>query len=389
MPAPQGIALVEELLAADYANASLRAQALQILALFQAMRGEFELSRRAAADAWDLIEEFDLRLLKGIYAGDVGFAELIARDLDRAEFVLRRGHDLLVEIGDVGVRSTVDGLLSDVLFLRGRDDEALELADGSRAIAAIDDLDSQPRSRAARARVLASRGALDEALDLLHEAVALVEPIDFTELKGYVHEVLGEVLARAGRTDDAAAAVQRAIALLRAERERRLGRAVARGRRGSFAHRDPRRLRRGGVPELRAREPGRGALLQSRAAPLAAAEPTREQRKVVTVLFCDLVGSTALGESTDPEALRARMRRYFEDLRVILERHGGTVEKFVGDAVMAVFGIPVSHEDDALRAVRAAAEMRAQISEHGLEARIGDQHGRGRRRRRGRDARHR
>ena len=89
------------------------------------------------------------------------------------------------------------------------------------------------------------------------------------------------------------------------------------------------------------------------------------------MLFCDLVGSTALGESTDPEALRARMRRYFEDLRVILERHGGTVEKFVGDAVMAVFGIPVSHEDDALRAVRAASEMRAAIAEHGLEARIG------------------
>ena len=81
----------------------------------------------------------------------------------------------------------------------------------------------------------------------------------------------------------------------------------------------------------------------------------REQRKVVTVLFCDLVGSTALGESTDPEALRARMQRYFADLRTIVERHGGSVEKFVGDAVMAVFGIPVSHEDDALRAVRAAA----------------------------------
>jgi class 3 adenylate cyclase len=97
----------------------------------------------------------------------------------------------------------------------------------------------------------------------------------------------------------------------------------------------------------------------------------REQRKVVTILFCDVVGSTALGESTDPEALRARMRRYFEDLRVILERHGGSVEKFVGDAAMAVFGIPVSHEDDALRAVRAAAEMREAIAKHGLEARIG------------------
>ncbi len=65
------------------------------------------------------------------------------------------------------------------------------------------------------------------------------------------------------------------------------------------------------------------------------------------------------------------MRRYFDDLRTIVERHGGTVEKFVGDAVMAVFGIPISHEDDALRAVRAAAEMRAAVADHGLEARIG------------------
>src|SRR5262245_52424475 len=97
----------------------------------------------------------------------------------------------------------------------------------------------------------------------------------------------------------------------------------------------------------------------------------REQRKVVTVLFCDLVGSTALGESTDPEVVRARLARTFEDLRSILERHGGSVEKFVGDAVMAVFGIPTSHEDDALRAVRAASEMQRAIAEHGLETRIG------------------
>jgi len=106
------------------------------------------------------------------------------------------------------------------------------------------------------------------------------------------------------------------------------------------------------------------------AAPLQAVA-IAEQRKVVTVLFCDLVGSTALGESTDPEALRARLRTTFEDLRGVLERHGGTVEKFVGDAVMAVFGIPVSHEDDALRAVRAASEMREALAGHGLEARIG------------------
>ena len=212
MPAPQGIALVEELLVADYANASLRAQALHILSLFRAMQGEFEPSRRAAEDAWSIIEEFDLRLMKGIYSGDVGCAELIARDLDRAEFVLRRGHDALLEMGDVGVRSTVDGVLSDVLFLQGRHEEALELADESRAIAAPDDLDSQPRSRAARARVLASRGLIDEALELLDEAVQLVAQIDFIELKGYVYDVLGEALVRAGRHEDAVAAVQQAVA---------------------------------------------------------------------------------------------------------------------------------------------------------------------------------
>ena len=97
----------------------------------------------------------------------------------------------------------------------------------------------------------------------------------------------------------------------------------------------------------------------------------REQRKVVTVLFCDLVGSTALGESTDPEVVRARLARTFEDLRAIIERHGGSVEKFVGDAVMAVFGIPTAHEDDALRAARVAIEMRDAVATHGLEARIG------------------
>jgi class 3 adenylate cyclase/tetratricopeptide (TPR) repeat protein len=104
---------------------------------------------------------------------------------------------------------------------------------------------------------------------------------------------------------------------------------------------------------------------------LTVAEPPREVRKVVTVVFCDLTGSTALGATTDPEALRSTMRSYYEEMRTILERHGGTVEKFIGDAVMAVFGVPVSHEDDALRAVRAAWEMRAAVPDLGLTARIG------------------
>ena len=94
-------------------------------------------------------------------------------------------------------------------------------------------------------------------------------------------------------------------------------------------------------------------------------------RKVVTVLFCDVVGSTSLGESLDPEALQALLARYFERMKGIVESHGGTVEKFIGDAVMAVFGVPAVHEDDALRAVRAAAVMRAALPEVGVHGRIG------------------
>ena len=83
----------------------------------------------------------------------------------------------------------------------------------------------------------------------------------------------------------------------------------------------------------------------------------REVRKTVTIVFSDVTGSTAMGEALDPESLRSVMTRYYDRMRTALERHGGTVEKFIGDAVMAVFGVPQVHEDDALRAVRAAWEM--------------------------------
>ena len=95
---------------------------------------------------------------------------------------------------------------------------------------------------------------------------------------------------------------------------------------------------------------------------LAAHEPSSEVRKTVTIVFCDVVGSTAMGEALDPESLRHVMERYFDAMRAAIERHGGTVEKFIGDAVMAVFGVPQVHEDDALRAVRAAAEMREALA---------------------------
>ena len=135
-------------------------------------------------------------------------------------------------------------------------------------------------------------------------------------------------------------------------------------------------------------EPSRGLrdlhqriLQQDPALDLPRSEPTRPapptalpaavMRKTVTVLFCDLAGSTQLGERLDPEALRTVMSRWYEAMRTPIERAGGTVEKFVGDAVMAVFGVPAAHEDDAFRAVRAALEMREAVAPLGLEIRIG------------------
>jgi class 3 adenylate cyclase/tetratricopeptide (TPR) repeat protein len=108
-----------------------------------------------------------------------------------------------------------------------------------------------------------------------------------------------------------------------------------------------------------------------------AAEPRRGARKVVTVVVCDVSGSTALGERLDPESLGRVMARYFERTRAVLERHHGLVQKFIGDAVVATFGVPVVREDDALRAVRAAAAMQDAVAEldtegtPAIEVRIG------------------
>jgi class 3 adenylate cyclase/tetratricopeptide (TPR) repeat protein len=92
------------------------------------------------------------------------------------------------------------------------------------------------------------------------------------------------------------------------------------------------------------------------------AAPAAETRKTVTVLFCDATSSTTLGEQMDPESLRNLMTRYFDLMRVVIQFHGGVVEKFIGDAVMAVFGVPTVHEDDALRACRAAVEIRDRLA---------------------------
>jgi class 3 adenylate cyclase/tetratricopeptide (TPR) repeat protein len=118
----------------------------------------------------------------------------------------------------------------------------------------------------------------------------------------------------------------------------------------------------------------RARFCQNCATPLVEPEaPAADVRKVVTIVFADVTGSTALGERLDPEALRRVMGRYFDRMAEVIEAHGGTVEKFIGDAVMAVFGIPRLHEDDALRAARAAAGMREALE--GLNLELEREHG--------------
>jgi class 3 adenylate cyclase/tetratricopeptide (TPR) repeat protein len=118
-------------------------------------------------------------------------------------------------------------------------------------------------------------------------------------------------------------------------------------------------------PQCGAENPERAKFCNECAAPLAEqpAAPVQEERKVVSVLFCDLVGFTAASEQQDPEDVRARIRPYHARLRSEIERYSGTVEKFVGDAVMAAFGAPVAHEDDAERAVRAGLAILEAIVE--------------------------
>jgi class 3 adenylate cyclase len=108
-------------------------------------------------------------------------------------------------------------------------------------------------------------------------------------------------------------------------------------------------------------------------APLASQPADDAARKIVTVVFTDVVGSTALGHRLDPETLRKVMSRYFAAAKAAFERHGGAVEKFIGDAVMAVFGVPAVHEDDGVRAVRAVVELRDSLER--LNAELDRDHG--------------
>jgi class 3 adenylate cyclase len=132
-------------------------------------------------------------------------------------------------------------------------------------------------------------------------------------------------------------------------------------------------LRQDPALDLVVAEPEPPARARTRRAPSAPAEPERSARKIVTVLFTDVVGSTELAAEIDAEHLRSVMEQFFLTISAALEQHGGTVEKYMGDAVMAIFGVPSVHEDDALRALRAASEMqqRLDVLNEELEPQLG------------------
>jgi class 3 adenylate cyclase len=218
---------------------------------------------------------------------------------------------------------------------------------------ALEDLAFEPfaqdearRLEEARLAALEERIEADLELGLADELVGELEELVAEQpLRERFHGQLMRALYRAGRQADALDAFQRARKILLDE----LGLEPS--------------------EDLRAIQQ---AILQQDAALAFAAAPDARgaDRRTVTILFCDLVDSTRLAKELDPEVYRDLLSRYFEIVRAPIERHGGTVEKFIGDAVMAVFGVPQLHEDDALRAVRAATELQAALQEEKWTARV-------------------
>jgi len=211
--APTGLVYAEEVLDDVGESGPLAAHALQARALLAAMQGEVAVFRDAASRSWRLIDELGLTLAKGQFGGDIGYAWSLAGDLDEAEAHLRGGDELFAGIGETGNRATLAAQLADVLARQGQLDEAARAAEESRDISGPEDLDAQPRWRAALARVLSARGESVEAERLAREALELLEPTDFIFQQAEVFDVLAEILAVADRTDEAANALERALAL--------------------------------------------------------------------------------------------------------------------------------------------------------------------------------
>ena len=201
--------------------------------------------------------------------------------------------------------------------------------------------------------------ALGEHAVVVGELEALVRE---QPLRERLHALLMLALYRSGRQAEALEAYQRVHAQLDGELGLEPG-AELRVLQAAILNHDRSLAAPPRTPATAAAElaPGDGAAVGDRDRRSSGSLSARASRRVVTVLFSDVTGSTSLGEELDPEVLHGAIGRYFEEIRATIERHGGTVEKFIGDAVMAVFGIPRVQEDDALRAVRAAAEIRRRL----------------------------
>jgi DNA-binding SARP family transcriptional activator len=250
--------------------------------------------------------------------------------VDPEQFDLARFERLTAEAHGADARERADKLRAALALWRGRPLEDLAFEPFAQ--------DEARRLEEARLAALEDRIEAELELGFAGELLGeLEELVAEHPLRERLHGQLMRALYRAGRQADALEAFQSARHTLRDE----LG------------------LEPG--EDLRAIQQ---AILQqdpSLGAAATASGGRGPDRRTVTVLFCDLVDSTRLAKELDPEVYRDLISRYFDVVRAPIERHGGTVEKFIGDAVMAVFGVPQLHEDDALRAVRAATDLQAAL----------------------------
>jgi DNA-binding SARP family transcriptional activator len=260
--------------------------------------------------------------------------------VDPARFDLARFERLTAEARGAEARERAEKLRAALALWRGP---------------ALDDLAFEPFARdevgrLEEARLAALEDCIDAELDLGRDGDLVGELEELVEqhpLREHFRAQLMRALYRAGRQADALAAFQAAREVLTEELGLEPGEEL-RALQQAILRQDP-------------------SLGPSEESPVERAP----NRRTVTVLFCDLVGSSELAARLDPEAYRGLLSRYFELVRNPIEQHGGTLEKFIGDAVLAVFGVPHLHEDDALRAVRAAVDAQAALRAEGIEARIG------------------
>jgi tetratricopeptide (TPR) repeat protein len=210
-PAEEALARVLEITEQSGVSVHTSAWARVCAAGLEAMLGRFDRARQLSATAKTQFEELGLRLELGTEPMQgSGLIELLAGDLVTAERDLRRGVDLLEEIGASGYQTSVAGLLAEVLYLQGRDQEALELTSTVERLASGDDIDALARYRAVRAMVLAGQNEPQEAIRLAEEAIQLTEVTDYLDLRAYCHLSLSKVLRQFRQVDEAISAAEEA-----------------------------------------------------------------------------------------------------------------------------------------------------------------------------------